>query len=423
MTPDEILELEAGRNVYALTQPATLTTWAPVDLADILAGDYEPPTPTLLRRSDGRALLYPGRSHAIHAEPEAMKTWLALRGCAEEIVVCNTVAYIDFEDSAPSIVGRLRALGVNAQQVQAFFIYLRPDEPLSSEAVADLDAVLALKPVLVVIDGVTEAFSRQGLNPSDNSDVATWLELLPRRIVRAGAACLQLDHVVKDPEHRGRFAIGGQHKLAGVDVAYSLKVIQPFGRGRDGSVSVTVQKDRPGGVREFAEDNIVATLHGASHDNGQVSITLTPPDQAAISEFRPTYLMEKASEAIEAQPGIGARDLRVALTGKNNDAKDQAIRLLIAERFVDKRPEGRATAHYSLKPYRQEHDGAYVPDGASIVPGTVLVDGAYVPAPLKGARRIPGTVPATNDRINGAVPGDSWTEAQMQAPVDQGRDE
>ena len=102
-----------------------------------------------------------------------------------------------------------------------------------------------MAPYFAVIDGVTEALTIFGLDLNDNADSARWYQQLPRPIVRRGAAVLLIDHVTKDREGRGRFAIGAQHKLAGVDVAYGVEVVEPFGGGRDGLVKVTVAKDRP----------------------------------------------------------------------------------------------------------------------------------------------------------------------------------
>jgi hypothetical protein len=248
---------------------------------------------------------------------------------------------------------------------------------------------MALKadPTLAVIDGVTEAFSRQGLNPLDNGDVATWLDLLPRKFARAGMAVLTLDHVVKDREQRGRYAIGAQHKLAGVDVAYSLKVIQPFARGRDGLVAITVQKDRPGRIREFATDGQVALLRAISGPDGSVRIKLEPPEHNDTgTTFRPTVLMERVSQAVEAQPGLSLRSLRTAVKGQRNDAKDLAVDLLVSENYIEIRTEGQAKRHYSLRPYSTETDpeDAPCPTVPDRAPGTPDGDRAPVPHPFKG---------------------------------------
>lgn len=50
-------------------------SWAPVDLAAYLDGTYTPETPTMMPRSDGVCLLYPGRTHSFHGESESGNPW------------------------------------------------------------------------------------------------------------------------------------------------------------------------------------------------------------------------------------------------------------------------------------------------------------------------------------------------------------
>ena len=58
-------------------------SWQPVALLSHLAGEIAAERPSLLTRADGVVLLYPGRLHAISAEPESGKCWLALAACEE----------------------------------------------------------------------------------------------------------------------------------------------------------------------------------------------------------------------------------------------------------------------------------------------------------------------------------------------------
>ena len=59
---------------------------------------------------------------------------------------------------------------------------------------------------------------------------------------------LLVDHVTKSKDDRGRYAIGAQAKLAGIDgAAYSVKMVSPFGRGRTGRA-----RRSPAGVRDRA---------------------------------------------------------------------------------------------------------------------------------------------------------------------------
>lgn len=167
---------------------------------------------------------------------------------------------------------------------------------------------------LAVVDGVTDALGVFGWATKDNDEVARWIRAVPKAIAaRTGAAVVLIDHVTKDTSSRGRFAIGGQSKMAGLTgAAYTVEVAQPLGRGLRGEVVLRVGKDRPGAVRphcgsfhkkdrtqEAARVVIdstasppVVTIHpqGASQD-GEAN--------ADSAEFRPTALMERISKLIE----------------------------------------------------------------------------------------------------------------------------
>ncbi|CAA9488297.1 MAG: hypothetical protein AVDCRST_MAG91-405, partial [uncultured Sphingomonadaceae bacterium] len=159
---------------------------------------------------------------------------------------------------------------------------------------------------------------------------------------------------------RGRYAIGAQHKLAGVDSAYILSVLSPFGRGREGLVKVTVTKDRPGHVREIQErDGAVALVRLTSDpDDGSVTVAVDPPNgRAGSSGFRPTFLMERLSLAIEAEPGLTKRALRTSVKGKH-DVKDLALELLATEGYIDARPDGQSIKHYPIRAYREESESS-----------------------------------------------------------------
>jgi hypothetical protein len=406
----------------ASAQPAAQqTTWAPIDLGPILAGEADRPVPEMLGRTDHRCLLYAGRVHALHAEPEALKTWLALKACHEEMLIDRPVLYVDFEDSAPSIVSRLLALKpqISPERVARWFIYVRPDEALSGPAVSDLDTVLAQVPSLAVLDGVTEAYSQQNLSPLDIDDVAQWLKLLPRRLVRAGAAVLLLDHVVKDRENRGRYAIGSQHKLAGVDVAYSLRVIEPFGRGRDGQVAIKVEKDRPGGVREFAAGSQVALMRAISDpEDGSVEILLDPPEQQGET-FRPTVLMERAWKVIDGEPGLSMRGVRQATTG-HAEHVDLAVRRLVEEGYVERREDGATHRYYPLKSFSQT-DRALVSQPCPSVSGRGVAETVSpCPTPTRGDTDTTRHKEHESDRGGATVPRCSCVDGGDE-PTEDGR--
>jgi hypothetical protein len=234
-------------------------TWTAQDLRSVLDGSYKPPQPTVGRRDDGVGLFYPGRMNSVASESEAGKTWFALIACLQEINDGNHVLYLDFEDDAGGVVGRLLCLGARPDDVLERFHYVRPENSPSDIDLLDLAMVLEDSPTLAIVDGVTEGMSLFGLELKDNTDIAKFGRLLLRPLMNSGAAVVTLDHVVKSSENRGRYSIGGVHKLNGLNgVMYMLENRRPFGIGVTGKSTIRVAKDRPGQIRK----------NGLSHSSG-----------------------------------------------------------------------------------------------------------------------------------------------------------
>jgi hypothetical protein len=239
-------------------------------------------------------------------EFESGKTWVALHIAEQEMDEGRSVVYIDFEDCAQGIVSRLRAMSSFLPKLPQRFLYVQPDGPFDETAKAALAALVA-SCSLVVIDGVTEMMAMHGLSTISDVDVATMWDLLPRWAARLGPAVLLLDHVVKDPRSRGRYATGSQHKLAGIDgAAYVLEGDQPFGKGIVGRSQLHVSKDRNGSVRAHAlagKNGMqrVGTLVVDAVDG--VCVTLEPPKSMSGTgnAWQPSDAMEEISKILEAQ--------------------------------------------------------------------------------------------------------------------------
>lgn len=334
------------------------SSWTPVDIGAVLRGELVDQPPTILDRGDGNCLLYPGRVHAVNSESEAGKTWLALAACAEQMLSGWQVAYLDFEDSAQGVVGRLVEMGVPPAVLEEMFVYVRPSEPLDESGRECLQKVTDdYGPLLTIIDGVTEAMVLHDFSISDNNDVGRFMKLLPRPIADTTSAVLLLDHVVKNPKNRGRFAIGGQHKTAAIDGAvYSLTNEQPFGRGGHGTSDLTVTKDRPGYVRGFAPNGSVARLHVVSMD-GRVDVHLEPLDAADVRPAAPDLgFAERASRLLE-RGELNLTAVRVDLGGKHQRV-DETLRWLEVGGFVASRAgKGREILWRSVNAFRADDAG------------------------------------------------------------------
>lgn len=337
---------------------STRRTWAPVDLTDVLDGRFQPPQPSVGARTDGAGLFYPGRMHTVAAESEGGKTWLALAAAQHELHAGNAVAYLDFEDDEGGVVGRLLALGTDRAAIRDRLAYLRPEE--SFEAVGnreDLTQVLGdLRPTLAVLDGVTEAMSLHGLEMKDNTDVAKFGQMLPRWIAEQGPATVALDHVTKDRENRGRYAIGAVHKLNGLNgAAYMLENRQPFGIGVTGRSTIRIAKDRPGQLRRHALPSAggqhwYGDLVLTSHTEDHADVELSAPSERS-DEFRPTVLMARIAEVLEEHGPLSQRAILTLVKGKRDNAI-RALTYLQIDGFVTSK-----TPHALLKPYDLEEVG------------------------------------------------------------------
>jgi hypothetical protein len=226
------------------------TSWQPVDLAAILAGTHVPPKAEIFTRVDGIALLYPQRIHSFYGESESGKSWVVQKAVTDVLNDGGDVAYIDFESDAVDVIERLKLLGARPVGIAAHLRYIRPETPPQATDPAWVE-LLASPLRLVVIDGVTEALTIWGGESKDNDAITNWVRVFPRQLAKStGAAVAMVDHIAKDKDTRGRFAIGGQAKLASIDgAAYLVEPLAALAPGRVGKLTIRITKDRPGGVR------------------------------------------------------------------------------------------------------------------------------------------------------------------------------
>lgn len=336
------------------------TSWEPVDLGPYLNGTYSPPRPRYGLRSDGVPLIYPGMVHSIAGESEGGKTWLALLVVAERLLAGDAALFVDLEDGPASFTERLLLLGVPVDVITDRMRYLRPSGPLTLAAREHL-AAAADGAAVAVIDAVTEAMSLHGLRPKDDVDVAAFLDLLPRWIAARGPAVLQLDHVVKDTESRGRWATGSQHKLSGLDgSAFVVEPVHRFGRGMHGRSRVLLAKDRHGAVRPHQVStkggrDWIADLVVDAREPAAVFAELVAPVERE-GDFRPTYLMHKVSDAlVKADRPLTGREVLDRVTGSRQQTVRQALAALVDEGFVEVEPgPQRRQLHKLIRPFTEE---------------------------------------------------------------------
>jgi hypothetical protein len=343
-------------------------SWAPLDLTSVLNGTYVVQPPTFMLRTDSAALLYPAKVHSVHGESESGKSMLMHAVAAQELQARRDVLFIDFESDQGTVGNRLLMLGATADNIRDHLSYVRPDcNPFGIvEERESWHGMLNRRFSLAVIDGVTEAFSVFGVVSNSNDEVSAWGRMVPRQIAeRTGAAVVVIDHVTKDSEGRGRFAIGAQAKMSYLTGAsYSVEVIQPLGVGMAGKLAIRIGKDRPGLVRphggawrksDRTQEVAIALID--STDGKTIQYALVPPREAVESPqvIRHEDLMRKISDAITDSPAAPSfRAIDSLVSGKQEDKRAAIAELITTGHIVTSSGPRNATLHHTVKAYKRD---------------------------------------------------------------------
>ncbi|KYH43237.1 AAA family ATPase [Branchiibius sp. NY16-3462-2] len=344
-----------------LSTSAMQSSWAPADMAAVLAGDLDVAKPTLLERSDSERLIYGELLNGLHGESESGKTWVALFMCTQVMQAGGKVLYLDFESSMVDIASRLMALGVDAAVVVDCLTYIGPSDRYSDKEMRALgDLIASGQFEVIVLDGVTDAMNAFGLKPRDESDYAEFKRALLLPLTLAGGACVTIDHIARGSD--GREALGTQHKRASIrGASFLVEVITPFARGQSGSARLVVSKDRPGwvrGVSERQQDRSIA---------GVFSLTATEdgllvPSLVTVAEFneQPVSFADLSARhadrfeselaslvaAIRANPGAGVNDLKEATNLR--DIKPYVEEAVKRKLIVTQQEKRKKIGHYPL---------------------------------------------------------------------------
>ena len=222
--------LTAGFGLCDLAEPPAdtpdsespvVSSWAPVDL--VIAAKNPPGPPDLLD------LFYRGRRHWLTGEFSSGKSWIADAVLATLIQQGETVSLIDFENGPDDMLERFRLLGCTDEQISRHLLYIQPSGPIQQ---ADVDALVRAAPVVTCIDSCADMLgvNRCG-SANGETDVGNLDRLVLTPLKRAGLASIVIDHPVKAKDERGQYAEGGVgRKLDCTDVAFSVRLVEPFGR-------------------------------------------------------------------------------------------------------------------------------------------------------------------------------------------------
>lgn len=363
-------------------------------IAAVLAGNWEPPTPTLLARTDGACLLYAGKVHSLAGEPGAGKTWIALAAIAQTLDAGHQAMFVDHEDRLDTCVRRLIQLGCAPEAVLVGLRYVTPTFGVKGGGLPSNVVDLAAGCALVVIDSLGEALAHSQLNQNDDGEVAAYMGRVARRLADGGAAVLLLDHLVKNAEQQGRFAIGSQRKLAAIDgIAFLAVALVSPAKDKAGLVKITVSKDRGG---NYQHGSTVAEVSIAPAGNAVDLVVAVPRSEVAgagTNEFLPTVLMERVSRHLEmgGEPPSG-RQIISAVKGDDKTLRT-ALQRLVEHGNVAAEPGTRGGNVYRLiTPFRDDEIDEMLP---TAVRGATAVEARCTAAESERGGAVPpyGTAP------------------------------
>ncbi|MEV8510842.1 hypothetical protein [Dactylosporangium sp. NPDC051484] len=368
----EIVAAETAARVAA-EKHGGRNTWQPEDISDVLDGTRDPVVTELGHRADGVPILYRGKEHGIAGEPESGKTWFALMIVVQVLKKGHRVTYVDFEDDARTVVGRLLDLGLIKERLRRDsdqFRYIRPEAAPGED---DITAAITFgggTADLVVYDGFTEGAALLGLDVTGGDGqaaVAKFRRTVIRPALTAGAATLITDHVVKSSDSRNRYALGAQHKLAGLTGAqFMIEVEKTWGRGRKGRSKIYITKDRNAALREASQpdprpnfDHFGDLVGNAEDPEMGITVVLFAPRseqegiEKAVAEGQPDPKLAPAVDrVIEVLQGseepLSGNRVAVLAGGRKQTALD-ALEWLVAKGRVTRTKNG-ATFFHALTP-------------------------------------------------------------------------
>jgi hypothetical protein len=300
-----------------------------VDIAAILAkGIPPPPAPVLLRRTDGHALFYAAKVNVLFGDPECGKTWIALAAIVEALNAARRAAFIDLDhNGAGEVVSRLLLLGATPEQLgdPERFRFAEPGD--GDELIQVVAALRAWRAAVAVMDSLGELLPLLGLSSNSPDDYTQAHRRALTPLSRAGAVVIAIDHLPKSDDAREHGQTGTMAKRRAVNgVTLRVTVSEPFAPGRGGAASMTIGKDRPGGVRAHCpaatKNQPAGRFVMTARDDGSVHWKVTEPHIERSSERVPD---EDLAELDSLVPGPRSkRDVQDRL-GWGSDRSQKAL--------------------------------------------------------------------------------------------------
>jgi hypothetical protein len=341
-------------------------TWLQVNLgADEFAADPQPPHLC--------GLVYKGGRHLVSGVPEASKTTFAAILALETIRSGGVPALIDFESGPTSTRRLLSDLGATNAELSAVY-YVEPEGPPDDNDILELEAAQVS---FAVIDAAAGAYAVSGLDDNKRADAELFGRMWIDPLWMRGITTVALDHVTKNSDSRGRYAIGSERKLGRCDVHFALEPIVQLGRGRNGLIRIVTHKDRMGWLPRPRAAELELRSDPNTH---AISWRFNTVTEQAEEVWRPTVLMQRVSDwlAEQTEP-VSRATVEKAVSGKGEYVR-QAIDALITDGCVAETAGARGAKNVALNypfttsshlvPPRPDEETKYLVPRPSLTEGT-----------------------------------------------------
>jgi hypothetical protein len=341
-------------------------SWQALNLAaPEFEGKSEPPSVC--------GLVYQGRRHLVSGVPESVKTLVSsIFGLEHMRGGLGRFAVVDFESGPHATRLMLSDLGATPEELAAVW-YVEADAPPDAE---DFQALRDANVTLVVIDAAAGAYGVSELDDNARKDAETFGRVWIDPLWQAGIGTIVLDHVTKNAESRGRFAIGSERKAGRVDVHLGLEVVKPLTRGGAGLFRVRTHKDRPGWLRRPYAAELELVSDPETH---MLSWAFREPTEAG-DDWQPTRLMQKVSSYLERQSGPVSRNMVEQHVGGKRDYLRRAMDELVVGGYV---AETNGPNRSRLLTFVRSFDG-FAPGSPQFAPETSSLGSPLRPSPKRG---------------------------------------
>jgi hypothetical protein len=150
------------------------------------------------------------------------------------------------------------------------------------ELILVVAALRAWRPAVAVMDSLGELLPLLGLSSNSPDDYTQAHRRALTPLSRVGAVVIAIDHLPKSDDAREHGQTGTMAKRRAVNgVTLRVTLTEPFAPGRGGTASMTIGKDRPGGVRAHCpavtKNQPAGRFVMEASEDGSVSWKVTEP--------------------------------------------------------------------------------------------------------------------------------------------------